>query len=209
MKIWIILFVLLSGCTVSKSVADTQKEDMLYPSVKVITETGHGSGVVFMSENGMSMILTAKHVIKGHKTVNISFYPYDDEVKGTVIKRSEEHDLALVAVMYEHPYMVTLGRVRHLKPFEKVWKVGAGNGLPPYPTEGIVSIYDEEMMLVSAPITFGDSGGGLFVKEGKHYVYVGMATMVGATMRGFIPIVIHHQAYGQTLYDIYPFLLEG
>jgi S1-C subfamily serine protease len=80
--------------------------------------------------------------------------------------------------------------------FKQTWAVGSGLGQPPFPTTGVLSNLDQrvdsnKMILSSAPIIFGNSGGALFHHSVKRdrYELIGVPSKVSAA--GFSTIVSH------------------
>ena len=185
----ILVFLFLFSATIGASNVDKRVE-MLYPTVIVDVENGHGSGVIIQSDEKSSIILTARHVIEGETHPNIIFFPDNREIQGKVVKISEDHDLALVEIRMPHPYVA---RRTILLPevFDEVYKVGGGlNHTTPYPTKGMVSIVDFFTMQISSPIIFGDSGGGVFSFIDGQYHLVGIISQIGLrpTMVGGDPV---------------------
>jgi S1-C subfamily serine protease len=184
-KLLVVMFVvILSACHLNEGGSIMQKHvEMLYPVVR-IDAGALGSGVVILSQENYSLILTAKHVVGLKRKVKIVFYPDEVEYDGKVIKRSKDHDLALIRVEHYHPYVAKFALNLCPPVFTKVYKVGGGLGLEPFPGEGIVTGIDDYVMTVSSLIIFGDSGGALFVKEDGHYRLTGTLVAVASSKGG-------------------------
>jgi len=97
--------------------------------------------------------------------------------------------------------------------FEITWAVGAGLGKPPFPTEGAVSNLDQRIngqryILSSAPIIFGNSGGGLFhwSPEREHYEFMGVPAKVSVT---FGSGVVTHMAWAIPMTTVREFLRDN
>lgn len=147
-----------------------QQEQMLFTVVRV-EAVGNGSGVVIFSDRDSSgeertLILTAKHVVKGTDEVDIVFYPNGEEVVGKVIKRSGKRDLALILVTgHIHPYVASLSTDMNPRVYSEVWKAGGGLSITPHPAKGMLTGVPKNHIQVDAGIIFGDSGGGIFIQD--------------------------------------------
>ena len=176
----ILVFLFLTAYRSEDMKIQRKHEQMLYPSVSIRTNNGSGSGVIIASGDGLTVILTAKHVIKNAKKPRIRVYPDETEYKATVVKRSKQYDLALLSIETEHPYVATLPDDLDIQVFQKIYKMGAGGGSDdPYPGEGMITALNEDSMQIDCGIVMGDSGGGIWVKDGDNYNLVGIITMVG------------------------------
>ena len=184
-------------------------EQMLYPSVSIRTKNGSGSGVIIHSQPAtddspaITMVLTAKHVIKRAKKPRIRVYPDETEYKATVIKRSKKYDLALMSFEGYHPYIAKLDGLADLRVYTKIYKMGAGHSDDPYPGEGIVTVIEDDFMQIDCGIVFGDSGGPLFTKDGDDYNLVGIIVAVGM-LGPHVPV--YHQGIAHNLDAILDFL---
>jgi len=209
----------------------TLYEDLLYPSVRIESAAGCGSGVVIasgvmrpVSETQDARpttqdiyVLTAAHVVGDFSCVEVCFYDYGQvaagfslrnlKVAATVVATDTGKDLALLRCPYGRLRTASCvmrsgpetqdARLKTLRParlaprnyvpkiFTPVWVVGCALGLPPRPSEGIItkvheftgsrvhestgelvnSSTRELFWEVSAPIWPGNSGGGVFLKD--------------------------------------------
>lgn len=83
---------------IKRSVGRSVYQSVLPSVVKVLTNEGHGTGIVISSENN-GMIITNDHVTSGYKTVGILFASDSVESKislGTVVQYDEIKDLSLI-----------------------------------------------------------------------------------------------------------------
>lgn len=96
--------------------------------------------------------------------------------------------------------------------FEQTFAVGAGLGKPPFPTEGILANLDQRLgtnrfILSSAPIIFGNSGGGLYhldVKDDR-YELIGVPARVSGSWAG----IVTHMAWSIPRDQIAKFLEDN
>ena len=195
----------LTACTGEDEMDIMGKHEMLYTAV-LITAKGSGSGVVVYSGNGYSLILTAQHVISDSKDgeVYAALYPQEEEHPAKVVKTSNDYDLAIVRIEHEHDH-VAKRMSGELSVFTPVWKIGSGLGQDPFPTEGMISAYDEFTMTVTSPIIFGDSGGGIFIEIDGEYYLVGTVTSVAVARLGPFPNVVPHMANAYNMFAIEDF----
>jgi len=96
--------------------------------------------------------------------------------------------------------------------FQKAWAVGAGLGKPPFPTQGLLSgfakdNYGNDLILGSAPIIFGNSGGSGYVMSPRGtYELIGVPSMVSAYGWGS---VVSHMGWWRPITEIREFLREN
>ena len=179
-------------------------EDLLYPSVKITSGIGTGSGVVIHSEPDKTYLLTAAHVVGDDSTVTATFYYCHEDTKtlsASVVITDTVKDLALLKIDKPYPYVAKLGS-RNYTPyiFTPVWVVGCSLGLDPRPSEGIITVISDNAWEMSAPIVPGNSGGGVFLKD--THELIGIAVWV----RGYRKQLITTMAGIVPLQDIYKFL---
>jgi S1-C subfamily serine protease len=88
----------------------TEYERMLYPTVRVKTTSGTGSGVIFhhkdTEDTKKIYVLTAAHVVGDNKMVSLEIYPNDIKIDAEVVITDTTKDLALLCALC--PY----GRLR-------------------------------------------------------------------------------------------------
>jgi len=189
LTLWMTVLLIVVGCTTcggGKMSIKDKYEQMLYPTVRIATDKGSGSGVAIDTHGGYTMILTAKHVIRDVKSVRVRFYPSETEYVGEVTKISEEYDLAIVMVAHTHEYIANRGEPFELLVFQETFKVGAALGSDkPMVTEGLVSEICDYAFVTSSPIVWGDSGGGIFLKEGGEFILVGISVKIAIAMGRF------------------------
>jgi S1-C subfamily serine protease len=225
-------------------------EDLLYPSVRIETENGIGSGVVIASRehraksveslNALSptlyaeiYILTAAHVVGDYTVVTVTFYtplnplllegtcqrksPLEKgrgvlSLGASVVLTDTVKDLALIKIITDKPYPYAAKlALRNYVPyiFTPVWVVGCSLGLPPRPSEGIITSIEQRAKSeeyskpyalrstlyweISAPIWPGNSGGGVFLKDTHELIGIAVWVKVYrgqlvSTMAGVVPL---------------------
>lgn len=160
--------------------------NMALPTILVKAETGTGSGVVF---GDGSLVLTAAHVVTKTDLV------YDDEgkpkeihtVEKVVVLKNEgllpflsgaevvkiNHDLDLAVLKLARVYPYAKAKFASLDPelYQKCWVSGHPHGVTdPHVTEGRVQdLWEFGFIMYSAPTTFGNSGGPVWLRQGKEY----------------------------------------
>ena len=187
-------------------------EQMLYPTVRISSPSGTGSGVVIATtlrtltgsqsenperadEHRYTQILTAAHVVEDQSVVDIELYN-SETITGTVVITDTLKDLALIkpqmntdkiykACLAPESYQAYL--------FTPIYTVGCSLGLKPRPSSGIISAINTDSWEVSSPILPGNSGGPVF--DGRTYEVIGIAVWVKVydgqlitTMAGIVPI---------------------
>ena len=191
------------GSTVMETI-EKKNAQMLYTGVAIGTDTGSsGSGVIVGSSAEATVILTARHVVQGAQLLTAVIFPDETEHTATIIKLSQKYDLALIAIDVGHPYVALLSDGPTPVVYQEVFKVGAGAGSDPHPGTGIISSYDDELMMVDTGVTYGDSGGGIWVDEDGEYKLIGTIVMVGTIGQG---VPIYHQGLALNREVLFDFL---
>lgn len=147
--------------------------EMILPSVvRIETETGVGSGVIY-DEDGL--IVTAAHVVQNRDTVRVRFND-GEQVTGTVLGAVTDVDIAVIEVDKTGLDAATFT-------FEKprvgqtAIAVGSPWGLSSTVTAGIISAVDQtancvtgacaSLVQTDAAINPGNSGGALVDRQGR------------------------------------------
>lgn len=121
-------------------------------------------GGVWVGEN---KIITANHCIDSElmSLGEVTYVTFDGILGvGKVVKRLLGEDLALLETEMSHHYVVVSSSFRV---GDRVHIVGHPIGLGWSYTVGIISAHRGEYIQVSAPIFFGNSGGGAFNEAGE------------------------------------------
>ena len=156
-----------------------------------------GSCTGLYRQGGYTYFLTCAHVVYVERPPNIPSYVKVKRTGGIqsillgtmkipvqIEKVSVDDDLALLKAKGDYPVigLDRLAKARFVKPGDFVYVVGHPLGLEkPYLSQGIIGQKRDNSYLVTANITFGNSGGGAYVlKDGKPWL-VGVAAF---TYRG-------------------------
>jgi hypothetical protein len=124
-----------------------------------------GSGVVI----GAGTVITNCHVTQGASEISVKVG--NEEYRGSLAGEDLEHDLCRISVAGLNAPAVAISSVSTLRTGQRVFAIGAPQGLELTISEGIVSALREfpggKMIQTSAPISPGSSGGGLFDASGQ------------------------------------------
>jgi hypothetical protein len=124
-----------------------------------------GSGVVLASD----VIATNCHVIKDAAKIHV--VRQGQEYLATVRHSDWDRDVCTLTVSGINAPAVVTGTTNHLKVGARVYAIGAPKGLELTLSEGIISslrpVEGGQYLQITAPISPGSSGGGLFDEEGR------------------------------------------
>lgn len=170
-------------------------QDYSYPrSVVYSIEGPYGSGSgVMIADN---LMVTAFHVV-GEEALEM-------RVNGKpvkVLKFDKAKDIALLEVQVSCPCIPLSLELPDTD--KKVIAVGYPLGVGKVVSEGRYMHIHEGKMLTNLSITFGNSGGGLFMWNGYHWVLVGVTVQIAGTSLGFIGIPVFHISSSVTARDIH------
>ena len=130
-----------------------------------------GSGVVL--EDGV--VITNCHVVKEAATMQVE--RQGNKYPATLLQSDWDRDICSLAVDGLKGQAVTKGSTNLLKVGGKVYAVGAPKGLELTLSDGLISslrpVAGGQYLQITAPISPGSSGGGLFDEEGQ---LIGMPT---------------------------------
>ena len=151
--------------------------------VSVLTEayvnTGAGSGVVCYVDEaaGCSYVITNNHVVEGYTSVAITPYDSAEEIEAEVVGTDWQTDLAVLRIATTDLPAATFGNSSELIVGQQVVAIGNPLGtLGGTVTDGIIgalarriAVEGVTMTLIqhSAPVSPGNSGGGLFNLYGQ------------------------------------------
>ena len=124
-----------------------------------------GSGIVI----DRGTVLTNCHVVR--RAASVSVKVGDDAYSATVQTADEVFDLCTLSVPGLSAPAVAVGTVKTLRTGKRVYAIGAPQGLELTISDGIVSALREmslgTVIQITAPVSPGSSGGGLFDATGQ------------------------------------------
>lgn len=140
---------------------------IIYNAKKEIISTASG---IFISPDGK--LVTNYHVISKASFIDAklssgAYYRVKD-----LIGISKKHDLAILQFEAKEVPFIKIGKVDNIAIGDSVFTIGSPIGLEKSVSEGIISnpqrkVGDIELIQFTAPISSGNSGGGLFTKNGR------------------------------------------
>ena len=152
----------------------TEYEQMLYPTVRINSPSGTGSGVIIATTDAhrytQISIISAAHVVSDLNTVNIELYD-STILTGTVIITDTIKDIVLIKAEINTDsktkiYTAKLADKDYIPYlFSPVWAVGCSLGLDPRPSSGHITAINSNSWEISAPILPGNSGGPVYAKS--------------------------------------------
>lgn len=165
-----ILFILLSTVNVEAKTASDVFETVS-PSIIVVKALdakgkafAFGSGVVL----DKGIIVTNCHVIKNAISMKVMYR--GKEYTATPLKTDWDRDVCSLTVTNLYAPAIALGTTIRLKVGQKVYAVGSPKGLDLTLSDGIISslrqLSNGQYLQITAPISPGSSGGGLFDESG-------------------------------------------
>ncbi|MEK6858197.1 MAG: serine protease, partial [Nanoarchaeota archaeon] len=184
-------------------------QKIIAPAVRMSCHLEVGSGTVVYSEleEGLfkTYVLTALHVVSGAREgrpIQISVFDRDNEAtrdfEGNLVDFSEKLDVAVVEIKSNasfHPAKIAdKEKINDTQRFDDIYAVGCPLGYSPIQTEGEITTKNkilggENYWMISAQTIFGNSGGGIFLKENNEMI--GILTRVSA-YNNFINIAVPH-----------------
>ena len=199
-------------------------EKLLYPTVRINSPSGTGSGVVIQTKELKNQeteepvssslrssviqfyVLTAAHVVGDESEVTVEIYSdtgctIQDAI---VVITDTTKDLALLSFSEGISFTATLAP-RNYTPyiFTPVYTVGCSLGLQPRPSQGIISVIGKDNWEVTSPILPGNSGGPVF--DARTFEVIGIAVWVKVyngqlitTMAGVVPVSEIYEFLEQT-----------
>ena len=197
--------------------------DILAPSVQINGNGGMGGGTIIYSQPGHTYVITAFHVVRkavrGDRSEPVLVRIFDadgallDTVDADVAAHDPKKDLALLRARKESirprvARLATREALRKVRVFEPVYAVGCPLGHDPLPTRGEVATLNKEVggerfWMMSAPTTFGNSGGGIFHRESRRLI--GVSVMV-CTYEGEVATPVPHLGILISMEGVYDWL---
>lgn len=131
-------------------------------------EIMQGSGVVIRPR----VVVSNCHVIKSATTVHVG--ASEHRLRASVLHADPDRDLCSLSVPSLNAPAAQMGDSGGLAVGSKVYAIGAPRGLTLTLTDGLLSAKRGGLLQVSAPVSPGSSGGGLFNARGE---LVGITTL--------------------------------
>jgi S1-C subfamily serine protease len=169
--------------------------------------------------------LKGKYVTKDYRDrVQIEAYTYKNRstitsrttAEAEIIAYSAKRDLAVLRVLSNEkfPFIARLlpdKKSREVHVFDKVFVVGCGLGMQPFPTSGMLTAKDIEIdhypyWMGSAPAIYGNSGGAVFLGRTLEMMGVVSRVSVSGGMFGGSPIT--HMQYFCPPFEIHKFFKD-
>jgi len=167
------------------------------PNMPPPTQQSSGSGVIIDADEGF--ILTNNHVVGGDEggELRIDVVLSDGRsMKGKVVGRDPNTDLALVQINAENLNILPLGDSDKMQVGDWVLAIGAPFGLEQSVTQGIISakgrssvgiVPYEEFLQTDAAINPGNSGGPLVNMRGE-VIGINTAIVTGGMAAGYMGV---------------------
>ena len=147
--------------------------------------TSTGSGVVI----GSGAVITNCHVAMRGESLEVKIG--GASYSASVDVADEERDLCRLSVSGLSAPSVSIGSIETVRVGQRVYAIGAPQGLDLTISDGIVSALREmqggRMIQTSAPVSPGSSGGGLFDTSGKLVGIVTFQTRTGQNLNFAVP----------------------
>ena len=129
-----------------------------------------GTGVVIKTGYNEIYILTNNHVSgKGEKDVKL--YVENDKthrlVKAEIVAQHRTVDAAVIKIYASLPGKKAITGIATANVQDDVYVVGNPLGVRDVYSEGVVAGYEDTSMLIQMPCIYGNSGSGVFNRDGK------------------------------------------
>ncbi len=162
--------ILCASAVQAKIATDVFKE--VSPSV-VIVRTYDTQGKEKMLGSGVTLedgvVVTNCHVLNDAATIQV--HRHEIKYMATLLQSDWDRDICTLSVNGLKGHPVTKGSTSRLQVGDKVYAVGAPKGLELTLSDGLISslrpVEGGQYLQITAPISPGSSGGGLFDEEGQ------------------------------------------
>jgi len=166
-------------------------EDILYPTVAVKSKGGSGSGTAVAVDPILgTYIITNYHVASMGEDLMVFFHGDNNGYPAYMVAHNVAYDMAILVTRHKTKHLAKLGKSSDVTLFKDTVCIGNSFGYGILPSKGIISGIDIEIggylnlfYKMDCKIVPGNSGGGMYVKVGDLWVYVGMPSK-GLIMRG-------------------------
>ena len=155
--------------SIKKSLAINSIEDALDATVTIKNSKGHGSGCIISNDG---YIITNFHVVASEKKLITIIDKSGKEYDGTLIRKSEKDDLALIKVNQEFSKAFTIPESKNYSIGDDIFVIGTpksiqlGQSLSKGIVSGIRSSQGINYIQVDASVNGGNSGGAIVNKNG-------------------------------------------
>lgn len=145
-----------------------------------------GTGVIVKIKDGYTYILTNAHVT-GNELENVVLFVENEQqkVEAELVERHTKLDIAVIKVKGRLKDKTVIKGVAQAKPQDKIYLVGHHLGTTYIYGEGVfagyVSVYDK----LQVPCMRGNSGSGVFDKNGK---LIAIVFAISGQQIGFFPV---------------------
>lgn len=134
-----------------------------------IKQTWGGTGVIIKvdKEKEITYILTNSHVATKNKEALLYIKNGERLINAQVIKHHKYLDIAVISVGLILDNKKEIKGYTNIKPQEEVYLVGFHLSKPYLYGEGVFAGYKQMYGVIQVPVLFGNSGSGVFDKNGK------------------------------------------
>ena len=171
MKKLFITIVLIFMPLISKADGSTVMQKISASMVAVVADLGQGktssgSGEIFMEDE----VLTNCHVVKDAEKITVQFSD-GEKTPATIKGRVGNLDLCALSVITNKRPKVKIATLKEVKVGQSIFAIGNPLNLKLTISDGVVSAIREQennkTIQISAPISHGSSGGGVFDEKGR------------------------------------------
>jgi S1-C subfamily serine protease len=202
---------------------------VLHPSVMISAKGGVGGGTIIYSEREETYVVSAWHVVakavrrnarneEERLPVDVRIYRLDGELDETpaadVVAHDESKDLVLLKLRSTKTYpaakLAARERLKEVGVFTPIVAVGCPLGHDPMPSIGEIStlhkqVGGEKFWMMNAPTIFGNSGGGVFLRDTNELL--GVSAMI-CTFDNPVTTPVPHLGILVPLDTVYDWLAE-
>jgi len=190
-------------------------------TIQIGSANGTGTGVVIANDTkkDIAYIITACHVVGNEKQIAGRQENGDDWIVEdlTTISTDIDNDIAILsskASWKATAIMPTEGlTIQRFKQIFTYGFIGGASHTGILSSGYVADIHNfqfafQERMITSAPVIFGNSGGGMFIKVGNDYVLVGIATGVHFMLHNNMKVIVTHVSIACTKEEMLDFVKE-
>jgi S1-C subfamily serine protease len=165
-----------------------------------------GTGIVILKTKAYTYILTNAHVAgRGMEDVELQVKDGDCYVPAKLVKMSSKNDLAVLQIEGDLPEKRQIKGYSTTKPQDAVYVVGHHLGRAYTYGEGVMAGYENKNIIIQVPVLWGNSGSGVFNKNGK---LVGLVFSISIRQIGMFPVIDMAHGIAVKIDDIKDFIDE-